>query len=253
MSADLGPGVAAAFTTRAGGRSRAPFATLNLALHVDDDPTAVLANRQHTARALGVDPARVTWAEQVHGARAADVARDDVGRGAASGHDAMPGCDALVTAEPMAPLAVLAADCVPLLLADPGARVVAAVHVGRKGLVAGVVAAAVERMSAAGGDPRSVVAAVGPAIGSCCYEVGDDVFEEVVSAVPAAAAQSTCGMPSLDLGAGVAAQLGALGVGPAKRAGGCTRCHEAEWFSYRRDGVTGRHAGLVWLTASGTA
>lgn len=201
----LAPGVTAAFTTRADG-------------DVVTDPDGVVAR-------LGLDPAAVAWCEQVHGNA---VARAEPGR-------RVPGADALVTGDNGVALAVRAADCVPLLLAGPGG--VAAVHAGRRGLVAGVVQNAV----AALGDVTAAVA--GPAIGPCCYEVGEDVATEVAAVLPATRATTRQGRPSLDLLAGVRAVLGDV---PLSQAGGCTVDHAEEFFSYRREATAARHAGIVW-------
>lgn len=246
LEVGLAPGVRAAFTTRSGGRSRPPYDELNLALHVGDDPMAVTANRTAAASSLGIDPRRVVWADQVHGARAAVVDAGDAGRGGADLSDAVPGCDALVTDRAALPLAVLAADCVPLLLADMAGSGVAAVHAGRPGLVAGVVAAAVEQLAATGARPADVVAVLGPHIGACCYEVGDDVYDDVTAVLPMAGARSRAGRRSLDLDAGVRAELRRAGAGAVNAVGGCTSCDPARWYSYRRDGITGRHAGVIW-------
>jgi len=244
---DLGPGVGAAFTTRVGGISLAPYGDLNLGLHVADDPHAVRTNRARTARSLGVEPERVTWADQVHGHRVAVVTEADAGRGSCDVTDALPGADALVTAAPEVPLAILVADCVPVLLADANRRVVGAVHAGRRGLVAGVVAHAVQAMRDNGAALDEVVAVIGPAIGACCYDVGDEVHDEVTGVLPVTAAASRSGGRSLDLVAGVRAELSAAGVSTTTTVGGCTSCQRGFWFSHRRDGVTGRTAAIVWL------
>lgn len=217
-------GAEAAFTTRAEG---------NLAPHVGDDPVAVETRRWSVAVALGVDG--ISWCDQVHGTTVAVVT--EPGR-------TYTATDALVTTLPRAPLAVMAADCVPLLLAGGGVAGVA--HVGRKGLVAGVVQATVAAMRDLGA--KDVAALLGPAIGACCYEVGPDVLDEVATALPVTRATTREGKPSLDLAAGVRHLLGKEGVTDVEAAAGCTVDDPARFFSYRRDGRTGRHAGLVWLT-----
>jgi YfiH family protein len=235
----LAPGVTAAFTTRAGGVSDAPYASLDLALHVGDDEAAVRANRKAAAYALGIDADRIAWCDQVHGDTVATVTADAAGRTYAA-------TDGLVTAEPDLPLAVLAADCVPVLLADPRRGVVAAVHAGRRGLVAGVVEVAVGTMLDLGARREDVVGAVGPAIGGCCYEVGDDVAAEVTDALPVTRATSRAGRTSLDLVAGVRQVLAVEGVHAVTVVGGCTAHQPGLYYSHRRDGVTGRQAGIVW-------
>ena len=233
----LAPGVTAAFTTRAGGVSDAPYASLDLALHVGDDESAVQANRKAMAYALGIDADRVAWCDQVHGDTVATVTEPGRTYGATDG---------LVTEERDLPLAVLAADCVPVLLADPRRGLVAAAHAGRRGLVKGVVEVAVGTMLDLGARREDVVGAVGPAIGPCCYEVGDDVAAEVAEAIPATRSRSRGGKASLDLVAGVRNVLALEGVRSVTTVGGCTAHQPGLFFSHRRDGVTGRQAGVVW-------
>jgi hypothetical protein len=242
----LAPGVTAAFTTRAGGTGTAPYNTLNLALHVGDDDATVLANRQRAAAALGVDAGRTAWAEQVHGDGVAVVTEADAGRGATSHGDAFAGADGLVTEARGLPLAVLAADCVPVLLADPRRGLVAAVHAGRRGLAGGVLEVAVGTMLDLGAKREDLVAAVGPSIGPCCYEVGDDVAAEVTAVLPVTRATTRAGRTALDLPGGVRHVLAREGVRRATAVGGCTAHQPGTFFSHRRDGVTGRQAGIVW-------
>ena len=235
----LGPGCTAAFTTRAGGVSDAPYASLNLALHVGDDAGDVERNRKTAAASLGLDAGRITWAEQVHGENVAIVTADVAG-------STLPGADGLVTELRETPVGVLAADCVPVLLADARRGIVAAVHAGRRGLVAGVVEVAVGTMLDLGADRTAIVAAVGPSIGPCCYEVGDDVAAEVVAALPVTKATTRQGTTALDLPAGVRQVLAREGVHAVRAVGGCTAHQPGLFFSHRRDGTTGRHAGIVW-------
>ncbi|MDQ1712449.1 MAG: purine-nucleoside/S-methyl-5-thioadenosine phosphorylase / adenosine deaminase [Frankiaceae bacterium] len=244
----LAKGVMAVFTTRAGGVSGAPFASSNLALHVGDDDDAVLANRASTAAVLGVKAERTVWCEQVHGDVVATVTEDDAGRGATSHDDAIAGADGLVTDVQDLPLAVLAADCAPVLFAAPHRGIVAAVHAGRRGLVDAVLEIAVGTMLDLGADRADIVAAVGPSIGPCCYAVGDDVAAEVNAAVPATRAKTTDGRTALNLSAGIRAVLAREGVHAVTTVGGCTAHQPGAYFSYRRDGVTGRQAGIVWRT-----
>ena len=239
---DLGEGVGAAFLTRHRGVSAAPYGSLNLGLHVGDSRDHVVANRILAARALGLAADRVAWAGQVHGAGVAVVTESHAGRGATSADDALPGVDAMVTTSTV-PLAMLVADCVPVLLARGDASGVAAVHAGRRGLLAGVLSAAADALRS---DRSRLLAVVGPHIGACCYEVGDDVHADAVSAEPALDARTTAGRPALDLAAGVRAALHRAGVTVTAEVGECTACGPDRWFSYRRDGVTGRTAGVVW-------
>ena len=257
LPADLGPGVRAAFTTRTGGVSVGPHAGLDLALHVGDDPGAVAENRRLLAAWAG---APVRFARQVHGtdvvtvppegvpAGDADRDRDDRNRHPDdAGDGGEPVADALVTAHVGVPVAVLVADCLPVLLADPDARVAGVAHAGRRGLLAGVVPRVVEAMTTLGARPGSIRASVGPAAGGCCYEVPAEMAEEAVAAVPQVRATTTWGTPSLDLRAGAVAQLRALGVAAVTTVGGCT-IEDDSFYSYRRSQRTGRFAGVVVLT-----
>lgn len=229
-----------AFTDRWGGVSAAPYGELNLGGAVGDDPAAVGANRERAARRLGLDPARVVWMNQVHGR---DVAVVDGPWGA----DAeIPAVDAVVTARRGLPLAVLTADCTPVLLADPVAGVVGAAHAGRPGLVAGVVPAAVEAMVALGAQPSRITAHTGPAVCGRCYEVPEAMRAEVAEAVPGAWSETGWGTPAVDVTGGVHAQLAALGVTDRHSSSYCT-LESGDHFSYRRDRTTGRLAGYVWL------
>ncbi|WP_217143145.1 peptidoglycan editing factor PgeF [Streptomyces sp. AC627_RSS907] len=227
------------FTDRWGGVSAVPYEELNLGGAVGDDPGAVTVNRELAATSLGVDPARVAWMNQVHGA---DVAVVD----GPWGDRPVPRVDAVVTAERGLALAVLTADCVPVLLADPVAGVAAAAHAGRPGLVAGVVPAAVRAMAGLGADPSRIVARTGPAVCGRCYEVPEEMRAEVARTEPAAYAETSWGTPAVDVSAGVHAQLERLGVCDRAQSPVCTR-ESKDHFSYRRDRTTGRLAGYVWL------
>jgi hypothetical protein len=243
LDAGLPGGVIAGFTTRFGGVSAGAWAEANLALHVADEARHALANRDLLARALG--SGWVHFPQQVHGAGvgvvdAARAGRRRITRGGARG------LDALVTALPGVPIGVLVADCVPVLIADVAAGVVAAAHAGRRGLAAGVLAATVAEMVRQGGDPDRMVAAVGPAICGRCYEVPADTRAEVAAVVPGSATTTSAGTPGLDLPAGAAALLAGLGIAEVRASGLCTR-EDDRFFSYRRDGRTGRFAGVVML------
>ncbi|WP_051467097.1 peptidoglycan editing factor PgeF [Actinomadura oligospora] len=234
----LGAGVGAAFTDRAGGVSPAPFAGLNLGGAVGDDPAAVRANREHAAAVLGVDAGRTVWMRQVHGADVAFVkSPDDLGDDAVDG---------VVTTVPGLVLAVLVADCAPVLLADPVAGVVGAAHSGRPGTLAGVVPALVDRMREHGAEPARITGAIGPAACGSCYEVPEAMRAEVAARVPAAYATTGAGTPGLDIRAGIVEQLAGRGVTGVSVDPRCT-IETPDLFSYRRDGQTGRFAGFVWL------
>lgn len=229
-----------AFTDRWGGVSAVPYEELNLGGAVGDDPAAVGANRARAARALGLDPALVVWMNQVHGREVAVV------EGPWGDTRDIPAVDAVVTARRGLPLAVLTADCTPVLLADPAAGVVAAAHAGRPGLVAGVVPAAVEAMIALGAEPSRITAHTGPAVCGRCYEVPEQMRAEVAGVVPESWSETSWGTPAVDVTAGVHAQLAELGVTDRHSSPFCT-LESGDHFSYRRDRTTGRLAGYVWL------
>jgi len=175
-----------------------------------------------------------------------------LGQGPPEGKPTVGEADGLVTADPGVVLAVLTADCAPVLLADPGAGVVGAVHAGWRGLAAGVVEAGVAAMAELGADPGAVVGLVGPAVGGCCYEVGPEVREAVGGRYPAALATTRDGRPALDPAAGAAQALERAGAGQVRVAGECTIDLEERFFSHRRDqGRTGRQAGLIALVPGG--
>ncbi|RDG39273.1 peptidoglycan editing factor PgeF [Streptomyces corynorhini] len=228
-----------AFTDQWGGVSAAPYDQLNLGGAVGDDSAAVLANRALAAESLDLDPARVVWMNQVHGREVA------VAEGPWTGED-VPAVDAIVTVRRGLALAVLTADCVPLLLADPAAGVVAAAHAGRPGLVAGIVPAAVEAMTALGARPDRITALSGPAVCGRCYEVPAAMRDEVDAAVPGAGCETSWSTPAVDVVAGVHAQLADAGVRDRRRSAVCT-LESPDHYSYRRDRTTGRLAGYVWL------
>ena len=224
-----------AFTGRFGGVSRAPYAELNLGGHVGDTDDIVVENRRLLAERIGLPVDRVLYMNQVHGPEVAVVSGPWDG--------AAPHADALVTRERDLALAVLVADCVPLVLADPGAGVVAVAHAGRPGLVTGIVPAVVKAMKEGGA--KAIAARVGPSVCGRCYEVPETMRTEVAAAVPEAFATTRQGTPSVDVAAGVEAQLRSAGVA-CERVAGCT-IEDHGLFSFRRDGKTGRFAGVAWL------
>jgi polyphenol oxidase len=182
-------GADAVVTARDGGVSSGPYATLNLGLSVGDDPARVLENRRRLAAALGARPGDFVFARQVHGAGVRVVGETDRGSGAFTLDDAIPDTDALVTASPGVVLAILTADCVPIVLHDPVAGVLACVHAGWRGTVARVPAAAVAAMTSLGSRPSDLIAGLGPAAAPARYQVGPDVRHAVTQAFgPASAA-----------------------------------------------------------------
>ncbi len=240
-----------AFTDRHRGTAGGPSAPLDLstrALDAQDPAGLTLVTGEMTRRPAGTPagPAGITGAteprtvlmHQVHGADVAVVDEESLLRGGA------PVADALVTRLPGVLLLVRVADCVPVLLADPDAGVVAAVHAGRPGLVAGVVTETLKVLR--DGGASRLRAWVGPHVCGGCYEVPAAMREEVAEAVPEAWAETTWGTPSVDIGAGVLAQLRRHDV----EVRDCSRCtvEDEDLFSYRRQGVeAGRLGGLVWM------
>ncbi|MGL5865934.1 MAG: peptidoglycan editing factor PgeF [Dermatophilaceae bacterium] len=216
------------FTARSGGVSSGRYASLNLGSHVGDAPSAVAANRARLAASVGCP---VVYMEQCHGGDVVVVEAVPV---------EAPRCDALVTAEPGLALAVLVADCVPVLLASTEG-VVAAVHAGRPGVVARVVPHAVAAMRDLGA--TEIEAVVGPSVCGRCYEVPEVIRDAVADAQPVAAAVSWTGTPAVDVGAAVVDQLRNASVA-MRWLPGCTR-ESSDLFSYRREGSTGRFAGVV--------
>lgn len=240
-------GLRRAFTDGLGGASRGGYALaageddraaaaggLNLGGHVGDDPQAVHANRAALAAELGVPAQRLVFANQVHGR---DVAVVD---GPWSGP--VPDVDALVTTQTGLALGVLVADCTPVLLADPEAGVIGAAHAGRPGMMAGVVEAVVTAMRDLGA--RRLEATVGPSVCGRCYEVPAELRDQAAAVTPESAARTWVGTPAIDVATGVVAQLDALGVA-VDWVPGCSVEQAGRLYSYRRDGQTGRFAGVI--------
>ncbi len=229
-------------TTRAGGISAPPFDTFNLGDHVGDDPAAVAANRARLAAAIGLSSKkgadRVVWMNQVHGDRVEVVDRprpapfDDT--------------DALVTSTPRLALAVVTADCVPVLLGDARAGVIGAVHAGRVGAQRGVVTRTIEEMLRLGAHAEDISVLLGPAVSGANYEVPAAMADEVEKALPGSRTTTSAGTPGLDLRAGIACQLRDLGVTSIDADPRCTVADPA-LFSHRRGAPTGRLASLVWM------
>ncbi len=228
---------------RIGGASAPPYASLNLGAHVGDDATAVAENRRALRDAAGL-PAEPAWLEQVHGTHVVNL-DSQVPSGPA---------DAAVTRQPGRVCAILTADCLPVLLANDAGDRVGAAHAGWRGLAAGVIEATV---NALGGPPGELSAWLGPAIGTRHFEVGAEVREEFLrragagdtAAVDAAFVPNARGRYTADLYALARGRLRRLGVERIYGGGECTYTDDARYYSYRRDGRTGRQATLIWLEA----
>lgn len=225
-------------TTRAGGVSAPPFDSFNLGDHVGDDPVAVAANRERLAGAIGLPADHVVWMNQVHG--------DRVGVVDAPRTDAVDDTDALVCSTPRLALAVVTADCVPVLLADARAGVIGAAHAGRAGAAAGVVLRTLEAMLARGAHVEDISVLLGPAVSGPNYEVPEEMAAEVDALLPGSRTVSRRGTPALDLRAGITRQLADAGVRAIDVDARCT-VDDPTLFSHRRDNPTGRLASVVWM------
>lgn len=249
---DARSGVLVAFSERLGGVSRSPWATLNLAAHVGDDPGAVDENRRRLLESVGLEHARarLVTAEQVHGATLTEVAEADSGRGAfaTTGVAPVPATDALMTDAEDLPLMLCFADCVPVVLvAESGERRrVAVVHAGWRGALAGLPGISARALAArAGMDVSELRAYVGPHVGGCHYEVSAEIMSHFADAFGTVSRAESGG---LDLGAVVTADLTGVGVARKRicKLVSCTAEHTDSFYSYRAEGgLTGRHAALV--------
>jgi YfiH family protein len=241
---ETGAPARAVFTTRRGGVSEGPFAALNLGSDRDDPDDAVRRNRRLLCDALGLDAEAVSLGRQVHGAdvRTLDAAsRPGLFTGALRG---WPEGDGLATRRPGLGLVVLGADCLPVLLWRRDEPAVAAVHAGWRGLVAGVLGAAVRAL----GRPERLGAAVGPGVAPCCYPVSAEVREAFARAF----GQEVVRPPAVDLAAAARAALVGAGVAPSavQVVEACTSCEPGRFYSHRRDGsACGRQGGVAWATA----
>jgi YfiH family protein len=234
--------VQVAFSTRIGGVSTGRFASLNVATHVGDDAVAVAENRRRLRSALAL-PAEPLWLRQVHGIGVCDV---DAVSGATAPAEP-PTADAAVTRVPGRVLAIQVADCLPVVLAAADASVVAVAHAGWRGLVAGVLEAAV---AATGAPAPALHAWIGPAISAANFEVGTEVRAAFVAVDPRAASAfepNARGRWQCDLARLARQRLAALGLQSISDCGLCTHADAGRFFSYRRDGETGRQTALVWL------
>ena len=226
-------------TTREGGSSKAPFDSFNLGGKVGDAPEALRANTEKLAEGIGVPTGNLVWMEQIHGRTATLVDGPQP--------EPVEATDALVTAQPGLALISLTADCVPVLLGEPEAGVIAAVHAGRVGARIGVLVAALKAMREAGADLAKVEALLGPASCGLCYEVPAEMQADVEQHLPGSACKTRKGTAGLDLRAGLWEQLAAVGIAKIGADPRCTM-ETPELFSHRRDnGKTGRFASVIWM------
>lgn len=238
-------------TTREGGVSSGPYASLNLAFHVGDEAEAARENRRRLAGELGFDIARLVAAQQVHGNVVGILTSADAGRGALNGESAVAGVDALVTTETGLPLLMMVADCAPIVLADPDKRVLAVVHAGWRGALAGIAGRAVRAMGEQFGcEPSAIRGGIGPCLCTANLEVGEEVASQVAAVFPESVMRRPeWAKPHLDLRdmigsdlerAGVARE--AIEVSPL-----CPQIENALLFSHRGgQGVAGRFGIVAW-------
>lgn len=229
------------FTSRAGGASAFPYDSFNLAEHVGDDPAAVRANRERLAGILGLPVENFVWMEQLHTNTVTVVDGPQ--------EEPVPATDALVTTQVGLALCVLVADCTPVLLSDHAAGVIGAVHAGRMGARNGIVTRTVAQMVKLGAKPANIQALLGPAAAGESYEVPAAMAADVEAHLPGSATTTAKGTPGLDIRAGIVRQLMSVGVTHIDADPRDTITDEA-FFSHRREGTTGRQAGVIWLTGA---
>lgn len=229
------------FTSRAGGASASPYDSFNLAEHVGDDPAAVRANRERLAGILGLPVENFVWMEQLHTNTVTVVDGPQ--------EEPVPATDALVTTQVGLALCVLVADCTPVLLSDHAAGVIGAVHAGRMGARNGIVTRTVAQMVKLGAKPANIQALLGPAAAGESYEVPAAMAADVEAHLPGSGTTTAKGTPGLDIRAGIVRQLMSVGVTHIDADPRDTITDEA-FFSHRREGTTGRQAGVIWLTGA---
>ena len=226
------------FTSRAGGVSAAPYDSFNLGTHVGDDAADVAANRARLAEVLGLPVERFVWMEQLHTNTVTLV----------DGPSATPveATDALVTRQKDLALCVLVADCTPVLLSDYTAGVIGAAHAGRMGARNGIVKNTVEAMVELGAEPSRIQVLLGPAAAGESYEVPEGMALDVEKHLPGSRTRTKKGTPGIDVRSGLVRQLMSLGVTHID-ADPRDTITDTDFFSHRREGVTGRQAGVIWM------
>lgn len=229
------------FTSRAGGASASPYDSFNLALHVGDDEAQVHANRRRLATILDLPEEHFVWMEQLHTNTVTVVDGPQA--------DPVEATDALVTTQIGLALCVLVADCTPVLLSDHDAGVIAAAHAGRLGARNGIVARTVQQMVELGAKSANIQALLGPAAAGESYEVPAEMADDVEAHLPGSRCATSKGTAGLDIRAGIVRQLLSLGVTHIDADPRDTITDES-FFSHRREGTTGRQAGVIWLTGA---
>ncbi|WP_306594001.1 peptidoglycan editing factor PgeF [Corynebacterium striatum] len=225
------------FTSRAGGVSSSPYESFNLGDHVGDDPADVVSNRARLQRVLGLDD--IVWMEQLHTNTVTRVDRGNAGT-------PVEATDAIITTEKRLGLGVLVADCTPVLLSDVSAGVVAAAHAGRLGARNGIIRNTVEAMLELGATPSTIQVLMGPAASGLNYEVPEAMADDVEKHLPGAKTRTKTGTWGVDVRKGLIRQLMGMGIINIESDPRCT-IEDTDFFSYRREGTTGRQAGVIWL------
>lgn len=248
--------VIAAVSTRDGGVSAPPFHSANMSFSAGDNPDCVRENRRRYLTTLGIAPETIISTNQVHATRIVTVGAADCGRGALSPETAIDECDGLLTATPGVPLTMNFADCTPIFLYDPKKKIAALVHGGWRGTAGNIAGCAVREMEKQfGADPKDILAAIGPAIGPCCFEVGEEViaeFAKIFSPIELAelAEKKENGrflfhLPEANRRLLLRAGLAETNIEDCRL---CTYCHDDKFFSYRKSGgKTGRHMGVICM------
>lgn len=238
-------------TTREDGLSAPPYESLNLGLHVNDDPSSVVRNRSRLAAEMEIAPFYFTFAKQVHGNKIAIISKQMRGSGSTDYETAIEDTDAMITNAEDVCLMILVADCVPILFYDPVKRVIGAAHAGWKGTVQRIASRVVESMTKVyGSNPSDILAGIGPSIGPCCYQVGEEVVSQVESHLGKEfIKRNPSGETFFDMWEANRAQLLASGIRYAdiEVAEICTCCNVDKFYSYRFEGQTGRFGAGIML------
>ncbi len=241
-------GFIAAFTTRKGGWSPPPFDGLNMGFGVPDDPSNVIKNRELVLTELGLDPSKAASMRQIHGVRIQEVEDGAIGGGMLP-EGSIPGTDGIFTSRQGVSLIGTFADCVPIVIANPKTRRIGVVHAGWRGTALGACLALADSMGITKENAADCIAAIGPHIKPCCYEVGEEVADQICSMEFCAPAISReAGIIRADLGYANELQLKSFGFTKSHISSyeGCTSCEEGMFFSHRRDkGRTGRSAAIA--------
>ncbi len=236
-----------AFSGRRGGVSTGAFSEANISGSVGDDIACVLANRRMMMERLGLSGRPLVSVRQAHGADVVMVTGAALAPGPPEMRVLPAIADGMVTRDDDLVLMVGAADCAPVLFADPDRRVIGALHIGWRGLLRGAAERMAEALADAGAHLQATCVRVGPAIGPCCLSVSEEVRREVAGRHPGAVGTTTDGDPAVDLRSGVVEALRRAGLADITVTGGCTGHGVEEYFSARRDGRTGMQAGVVAL------